>query len=352
MATKILTATLALALLLPVHAQLVEPVLSRVEIEASTVEQMDRIAERFEVLRHEGRFLEIIVPQSCIGEVESIAGFKATILEADIRDEVMRATDDEYPPIAEIEALLKKLAQDRPDFIKYECYGRSTGNYPLMALKFSDNPQLDEAEPAILVNAATHGDELITTKILLALIDKLAQGYGVDQRITRLIDENEIWIIPAVSAYGYANRSRYVGGTDPNRDYPWPEKPTHDSIPCIKHLRAFYEREKFNASIDYHAYGRMIMYPWAYTRDSAPGASKFDKLAGAMAAFNKYSYGQISKIIYVAKGSSCDYFYWKHGSTALAVEAGRSKIPHGAEIDAVIRENMDAAIYFLENCVR
>lgn len=338
------------ALGLPLWGQVPEPVLSRIEIEVPSVEQMDEIAARFEVLGCNGRFLEVIVPQASIGEVEDMAGFKARVMEEDIHAALRDpAVDDEYPTLQAIEIQLKKLAQEHPQFVKYECYGKATGDYPLMAVKLSDNPQLDEPEPAVLLDAATHGDELITTKFLLALLDNLVQGYGVDERITRLIDEREIWIIPAVSGYGYANRRRYVGSIDPNRDFPWPEQPTHDSIPCIHHLRQFYLRQQFNASIDYHASGEMIMYPWAYTRNSAPDAAKFDKLTGGMAAFNHYRYGQISKIIYIAKGSSADYFYWQQHSSALAIEVGRSKIPHGAEIDRVIGENMEPALYFIEH---
>lgn len=325
-----------------------EPILSRIKLEVPSIEQMDLLAGKFEVLRSTDRFLEMIVPKDSVREAEEIAGFNALILEDDIRAEALRnLVRGEYPTIAEIESKLKKYAQDYPSFVVYEQYG-TANQYPLMALKLSDNPQVHEKEPVILLTAATHGDEFITTMVILAVIERFIKDYGVDARITRLINEREIWFIPTVSPYGYANCTRYVDGVDPNRDFSWPEQTQHTSITCIERLCNFYATKEVDASLDYHAYGEMIMYPWGYTRNSAPNASAFDKLTKDMAQFNQYSYGQISKIIYIAKGSSADYFYWKHGSQAIASEVGKSKIPHGAEIARVIAENMDAAIHFIE----
>lgn len=348
MLSKISFFLFVLLLLVPIQAQnaLDEPILSRIEIEVTSTADMDRLADKFEVLRKRDRFLEMIVPQKSLSEVEAIAGFKVRILENDIQSEGKSTLGrDEYPSYAQIEAQLKKYEADHPNFVKCEQYGTS-GSYPLLALKLSQNPAVEKN--AILLTAATHGDELITTMLVLSVIEKLIQGYGVDERITSLINTREIWFIPAVSAEGYAKRSRYVGGVDPNRDFPWPDQPQHTSIACIAALRDFYAKEKFVASLDYHAYGEMIMYPWGYTRDAVPNESVFNKLTKEMAQFNQYSYGQISKIIYIAKGSSADYFYWKHNSKALASEVGQSKIPHGAEIQRVIAENMQAAIYFIE----
>lgn len=339
---------LLVLIILPLSAQIKDIVLSRVEIEVPTIKQMDKIAEQFEVLEKRGRFLEIIVPYKAIKKVEDISGFKARILEADIHAGISANAKDEYPSISQIEAKMKDWAKYNPSFVVLKKYGESTSKYPLLALKISDNPQKDEDEPEILLDAATHGDELITTIVLLRLIDKFVKGYGVDPQITKLVNEREIWIIPVVSPDGYSRRRRYVGSTDPNRDYPWPEKPNHKSIPCIHHLRTFFQERNIKGHISYHAYGQMIMYPWAYTRNSASDVKIFEKLTRAMAEFNGYRCGQISKIIYVAKGSSCDYYYWKHKTIALGIEIGHSKIPHGSAIDKAVNNNIKPAIYFID----
>ena len=324
-----------------------EPVLSRIEIEVPSVAQMDQLAEHFEIIGRHGRFLEMIVPQSQLMRVEEIAGFKVRILEQDIYTGLPRSRD-EYPTMAELEKKLKKLAQDH-GFIQFERYGSSTSGFPLMAIKLSGSAKQKEKKTALLITAATHGDEVITTLVVLAIIDKLVNSYGTDPKITKLINDRELWFIPVLSPDGYSKRRRYVGWTDPNRNFPWPEKPEVSSIPCIAGIRNFYAQKKFVASIDYHAYGQMIMYPWAYTRQAPADDPALNSLTKGMASSNHYRYGQISKVIYVAKGSSCDYFYWKFKSKALAIEVGRSKIPHGAEIDRVIAANMQSALYFLEH---
>ena len=66
----------------------------------------------------------------------------------------------------------------------------------------------------------------------------------------------------------------------------------------------------------------MVVYPKPI-EDSGDEA-RFDEIAAAMADENGYSYGQISRVIYTAEGSSSDYFYWRHKSLSIAIELGQS----------------------------
>jgi hypothetical protein len=67
-----------------------------------------------------------------------------------------------------------------------------------------------------------------------------------------------------------------------------------------------------------------------------------------MAKDNQYKAGQISTTIYVAEGSSADYFYWKSGTKAVAVEIGKEKIPHWNKIPAITNEAREMIWTFLE----
>jgi hypothetical protein len=94
----------------------------------------------------------------------------------------------------------------------------------------------------------------------------------------------------------------------------------------------------------------MVMYPWAYTYSSVDEKDSqiFHPLTQSMAATNSYAYGPISKVIYVAKGSSADYYYWKKKTIALAVEVGNSKAPHPSQIPAYTEEQAEAMWRFIE----
>ncbi|WP_372365785.1 M14 family zinc carboxypeptidase [Candidatus Uabimicrobium sp. HlEnr_7] len=340
-------AILIITLVAPIWAQ-EAPILSRIEIEAPSTEKMMQLATLYEVRGVKGQVLEIIIPNVFISEAEEITGTTAKIIEKDIHKKIAQQRLDEYPSYQQVQQQMKSWEESYPQFVKLEQYGSSTSGLPLLALRVSDNVNKKENEPSVLLTAATHGDELITVRVMLAIMKKVIEGNGATEEITQLVANREIWFIPVVSPDGYTKRQRYVGWTDPNRDFPWPQDPQHKSIPCIQGLRNLFTQHNFSASVDYHASGRMYMYPWAYTKQSPSKAQDFDVIAKGMAKYNDYIYGQISKVIYVAQGSSCDYFHWRHNTTSLAVEVGTSKVPHGAEIDRVVAENIDAAIFFIK----
>jgi hypothetical protein len=60
-------------------------------------------------------------------------------------------------------------------------------------------------------------------------------------------------------------------------------------------------------------------------------------------------YGPISEVIYVAKGSSADYYYWQKKTKALAIEVGRAKAPPAQQIPAYTEAQAEATWRFLES---
>ena len=104
------------------------------------------------------------------------------------------------------------------------------------------------------------------------------------------------------------------------------------------------------ASIDFHAYGELIMYPWAYTHSpiSPQDHARFDALTSHMAEANRYTYGPIADVIYLAPGSSADYYYWKKGSLSLGIEMGQDKVPSPSEFPAYFESQEESTWRFLE----
>ena len=317
---------------------------------------MQAIADKFEIEHRHGQAFEVIVPARRQAEFLQLAPL-ATLKMADIRDEFRmldQADPGHFADYHSFEAVMAKLADiatQHPDFAKLVQYGTSTGGRPLMALKLSDNVAEDEDEPELMLTAATHGDELITTEVLLGLIDELVAGYGTDARLAAMIDDHELFMIPVVNADGFASRSRYSDGLDPNRDYPWPETPNRTSVRPIDAIIRFFNERNIVGSIDLHAYGQLVMFPWAYTATppSNDDVQTFSALGNEMAAVNGYEVGQISRIIYVAKGSSADYYYWKKGTVAYGIEMTTSKAPPSSRIPGVVTEGREMLWKFIEH---
>jgi hypothetical protein len=60
-------------------------------------------------------------------------------------------------------------------------------------------------KPGIWIDGGTHGNEYTGTEVSLYIIDKLLSGYGSEDTITQLIDENVIYVCPIVNPDGVYN---------------------------------------------------------------------------------------------------------------------------------------------------
>lgn len=257
-----------------------------------------------------------------------------------------------YHNLQQVQHMLQVIAADNSSFIQYFEYGASPEGLPFMGLKISDNVNLDENEPELMFTAATHGDEPITTEVVLGLIDRLQSGYQNDSRITKMINDHELFFIPIVNPDGFVKSFRLDHLEDPNRSYPYPGK-TDNKVPTpsIAALLNFFHSQDIKGSIDFHASGGYILYPWAYTHDPMPleEALKFKTIAKKMALTNNYAYGPIANIMYLSAGSSADYYYWKNGTLAFGIEIGKSKEPQINEIESYTKEQMESLWGFIEN---
>ena len=189
--------------------------------------------------------------------------------------------------------------------------GASYEGRELWAVKISDNVGVDEGEPEVLLTAGQHAREHLTIEMALYLIGELTSRYATDPRIKGIVDSREIWIIPNVnpdgSEYDLAedryhawrkNRQPNPGsefvGTDLNRNwgFKWGccggssdqfaletyRGPSAFSAPETQAVRNFVESrviggvQQIKASIDFHAFSELILWPFGHTRaDTAPG---------------------------------------------------------------------------------
>jgi len=329
-----------------------DPVLSSYYVQPKDQSTMRKIASLFEVEHRHGAGYEIIVPAHRAAELLALAP-EARLLEHDINAKYDRLNGDwmkGYHDFTSVESHLRRIVAEHPEIATLEEYGKSKEGRPLFVLKLSDNVAQDETESEVMMTSSTHGDELISVEVLFGILDALVAGYGNDTRITRMIDEHELFFIPVVNPDGYTRKSRYANGVDPNRDYPWPNDPSKSPNECIKAVMSFFQGRDIKGSIDYHASGGMVMYPWAYTSQSVPSIDerKFASLTAKMAATNGYQHGQIPDLLYTAQGSSADYYYWKKASISLGLEIGDSKIPSSSSIPRYVKENLEAAFLFIE----
>lgn len=314
-------------------------------------ERMPAIAERFEVLRRTDDGFEVVVPVSRREELLKLEP-ECRILKQDI-DADLHNKDAlvDYYDYSSMETHIKGVAQRYPAIARLSTYGTSPEGHPEYFLTVGKTLSANANRPELMITGATHGDEMVTVEVVLGLIDQLVEGYGKDARITAMVDNHVIHFIPAVNVDGFVHQTRYAEGRDPNRDYPYPDEPNRSPVTAVRDIMKFFNAHKIVGTIDYHAAASMIMFPWAYTYSHIPQPDYkvADDLTSRMAETNGFAHGPIAETIYVAPGSSADYYYWKNHSISLGIEVSHDFAPTKSEVSDIVRENTESTWIFIEH---
>ncbi len=331
---------------------------SEYSVRVTDTARLDAISRDFEIVGRDGDTYRVYVP------VEKAANFQRLVPESELLAKDADASWRQdwnrrdsfaagYHNWQSVQDYMTQAVQNYPQLVSQTSYGESKQGYKLSYLKITAPGSTNRAaKPKLFLDAATHGDELISTEVLLNLVDEILKGYGSDDRLTAMLDNTELYVSFVVNPDGYTKQNRYDNGVDPNRSYPWPGDPNHKPTASIQALMDLFEQQKFTGSMTLHAYGQLLMYPWGYT--STPISSKTDldnfaTLTDQLAAENNYTHGPIATTIYIAKGSSADYYYWKYNTQALAVELTTNKVPPSSKIPAVTDEAREMVFGFIEH---
>jgi hypothetical protein len=125
---------------------------------------------------------------------------------------------------------IRSVATEYSDITELIEIGRSNSDRPMYVLVISKmnngttidrhvdlrNPRKENVQnvapmksyhgkPGMWIDGGTHGNEYTGTEVTLYIIDKLVSGYGTDDAITKLIDDNVFYICPIVNPDGVYN---------------------------------------------------------------------------------------------------------------------------------------------------
>lgn len=181
---------------------------------------------------------------------------------------------DRYPTYDVYLAMMQKFADDYPAITRLETIGNSQNGRLVQVLKITDNPDVDEDEPEFFYTGQMHGDELVSSIMLLRLIDYVLENYGSDSLVDELIDNVEIWINPLANPDGLYHggnhtvsdaRRSLTNGVDQNRNFPSPYSDHPDGEAWAQEtidMMAFAEARNFGMSCNIHSGAEVVNYPW------------------------------------------------------------------------------------------
>ena len=180
-----------------------------------------------------------------------------------------------YPSYQEYVDLMTSFADSFPNICKLHSLGTLSSGREILIVQISDNVGIKENEPSFLYTSSMHGDELSGFVLSLRLIDYLLMNYGMNNRISNLINEIDIWINPLANpdgAYYGGNQNvfsaiRYNANfIDLNRNYPDPEDGLHpDGNPYQQETNIFLalsDSVNFNMAANMHSGAEVCNYPW------------------------------------------------------------------------------------------
>ncbi len=222
--------------------------------------------------------------------------------------------------------------------------GQTMQGNEIWALKISDNPEVDEIEPEVLIDGMHHAREIMASEFPIMFAEYLASNYGTDPEVTWLVDHRELFIVPIVNPDGQLyNQQTYPNGggmwrktrrnngdgsygVDPNRNYPYEwaynnsgsspygsdetyRGPYAGSEPCVQALMDFINSREFITHDSVHTYSNLLLYPWGYVTTDTPDGATYQYMANLMTQYNGYEWGQPSDILYDVNGGSIDWVY-------------------------------------------
>lgn len=182
---------------------------------------------------------------------------------------------DVYPTYETYVQMMNDLATAYPNLCRLVDAGTTTQGRKILFLVISDNVNTREAEPRFMHTSSMHGDETAAYVNMIRLADYLLSNYGTDPKVTRLVNELEIWINPLANPDGtYRSGNSTVSGArrgnannvDINRNFPDPLQGEHpDGYAWQAETQVMMNLGKqyhFNMSVNYHGGAEVVNYPW------------------------------------------------------------------------------------------
>lgn len=285
-------------------------------------------------------------------------GIRTEYLAKDFKDlyrGLLRTKSNFFHTYAGTNSELVQLAEAYPALTRLDTIGYSVTGRLILCLKISDNPEIDEDEPPLLIVGNHHGNEIHSIEAVFYQINYLLSKYGTEEEVTQWVNSMEFWFVPLVNPDGRESMVRTnTNNVDLNRNYSfgftaeYNHGPSAFSEPETRAIRDLAAMFPPIMSLTYHTSGQYFLYPWTHTDAAAPDSAAMVYLGNLLSEAVTYqNAGRTEHYTlrqggrwYFTAGEYCDYMYVTHNTLAYTVEMGVSQAPDYSVVPAMVESNL------------
>jgi len=307
-------------------------------------------------VRNDDEFQRVLSSGLAATRLPDLAREKARQIHSGVRD-----PENAYYSLDEYHQFMQQTAAQYPAICQLVQFGTSGQNRPLYIMKITNSTN-QIPKPQFRFMSSIHGNEVVGYDLLIRLIQLLTSQYGVNTRITTMVDNAEIWLNPMFNPDGYVLGQRYnAAGYDLNRNYPMPTGVQHpDGNPWGVENIAFMdfaEDKNFILSGMFHGGALVMNYPWDYTYQLAPDDALLQQISLSYSIHNTQMYNSSSfpngitngAAWYVITGSHQDWNYFYTDCIDITIEVGDNMWPPSSTLDNYWQANQESMLSYLEN---
>jgi len=308
-----------------------------------------------------------------------------------------------YRTLAEMDADLDDLASRFPDKARvFSLPHKSHEGRTVRGIEIASNVSKRDGRPVFYMDGIHHSREWPALEMPIMFAFDLLESYGTDPRITNLVDNARILIVPCMNPDGFHfSRSALVDvqgvghpaignaywrknrrndghaldalipgygahGVDPNRNhaYGWGgdgssgstssdtyRGPSPLSEPENRNVAHILRTHHVAAMITHHTSGRLVLWAWSWASDDLVDQQLIEGLGRAIASRNGYT-PQKSIQLYIHTGVLVDHAYGAFGTISYTFEHATSFHPsYASTVPSMYTQNRESFLLLAEEGV-
>ena len=345
-----------------------------------------------------GESYDLLLDEVDLGIVLS-SGLKSEIVVPDLEQEKLQAQQfGFYCSYDSLVSIMRSWAQNYPSICRFDSIGQTYEGRWIYGVKVSDNPQIEEDEPEVVLVGMHHAREWASAQAARYFVDTILRNYSTNSEFHNFVNNYQLWVFPILNVDGYVydypaqltwrkNRQPFGTpiGSDPNRDYSgacngsrmadWgslvqgsrsSHRPSDEIFMGgfgawgreVAAFASFFKQHAFVCAVSLHSYSELVLWPYGNGETAPDNAALVSIGQGIAQQIQRLSGGtytpQQASQLYPTNGSEIDWMYgWAHHiggfpCMSYVFEIGTAFYQQASQLDAIQRE-VFKGLWFLYN---